>query len=234
MTGWDFKYFPVVVCASGPSFSQEQAALIRDRRAANACRVIVINNCYRMVPNADILYAADHRWWKCHIGPRAVDGQPGIKEVCPDMTRYSPEARARQDFGAEIVHIQGSRGIAAETDKNGKPLNHIVRGSGGGMQAVGLAIKLGARHVVLVGYDAKRGPRGESHFHGDHPKEHLPNPQPFEAWAEEYDSLAQPAIERGIRIAQCSLDTATKKLIRSTLERELYPNAGSTRQATAA
>ena len=232
--GHDFSYFPVVVCASGPSFSDEQAVLIRQRRAENACRVIVVNNCYRMVPNADILYAADHRWWKCHIGPRAVDGAPGIKAVCPTMARYSPEARAMQDFGATIIHLQGQRGIAATHDKNGLPINTIRRGSGGGFQAVGLAIKLGARHIVLVGFDAKRGKHGEAHFHGDHPREHLPNPQPFEAWAEEYDSLAVPAAERGVRIAQCSTDTATKLLIRSTLDKELFPDAGTATQEVSA
>lgn len=230
----DFKYFPVVICASGPSFSDEQAVLIRQRRAENACRVIVINNNYRMVPNADILYAADHKWWKCHYQMRAVDGAPGIKAVAPNMARFSCEARVLQDFApAHLIHVQGSRGIAASHDKHGKPLNHVVRGSGGGMQAVGLAIKLGAKHICLVGYDGKRGPRGESHWHGDHPKEHLPNPQPFLAWAEEYDSLAEPAAARGIRIVQCSRDHDTRKLITSTLERELYPDGQDSGNAAA-
>ena len=168
--------------------------------------MIVVNDNYLRVPNADVLFAADRPWWKLH--------DQAIRAKCPTIERWSCEGTTR-DFGTHIWPVESGRGIATQAE------GHIKRGSSSGFMSVGLAIKWGAKHIVLVGIDCQ-ATGGKSHWFGDHPKKLLPSPQPFVTWAQEFDSLAAPAAERGIRIANCTISTAVKLLPRSTLEAELY------------
>jgi hypothetical protein len=212
----DFRFYPVVVVGTGPSLSNEQCNQIMQRRRENCCRVIVVNNAYRYVRNADALYAADFNWWKEHDGLIAnIDKKPGINALCPAIARFCPEPAAIRAYKTQMVRIDaGSRGIAPE----GKG---VRRGSGSGFQAVGLAILLGAKRIVLVGMDCKRGPKGEIHVHGEH-KHPLRNDQPLNTWKEEFDSLEGDSAALGIDIANCTIDTAIHRIRRSTLERELF------------
>lgn len=196
----------VVIVASGPSLTDQQCQLITERRAADACRVIVVNDNYLRVPNADVLFAADKPWWKLH--------DRAIRAKCPTIERWSCEPTTR-DYGTNIWVAQAGQGIAPDEE------HQIKRGSSSGFMAVGAAVKWGARHIVLVGIDCQ-ATGGKSHWFGDHPKKLLPSPQPFVAWAREFDSLAAPAAARGLRLVNCTISTAVKLLPRSTLEAELY------------
>lgn len=207
--------YPVVIVGSGPSLSDGQVSLIRKRIADGAIRCIAINNNAFRIPEAHVIYACDAAWWRCRDEATGKKYAQLVVERCrPDIERWSCDVQCKE-FGCQIIPAKGGRGISPPDDPK------IMRGSSGGSQAVGMAIKWGARHIVLVGFDAKRGPDGKAHWFGDHPHKQLPNPQPFAAWAKEFDELAEPAKKMGVRIAQCSLDTATVKLIRSTLEDEI-------------
>lgn len=213
----DFRFFPVVIVASGASLTDEQCQMVVARRAANACRVIVVNDNYRKVPNADILYAADFKWWKSHCQDRAIDGKPGITKVAPHMIRYSCEPAAVRPYNTHVLRLVPGRGIAPAG-----PQREVRRGSGGGFQATGMAIAFGARKVVLIGMDCKRSKDGKAHWFGDHHPD-INHMQPFPTWADEFDSLAGDAAALGIDIVNCTIDSAIRKLRRSTLERELWP-----------
>jgi hypothetical protein len=212
--------FPVVIVGSGDSLSSDQIALVRKRIADNAIRCIAINNTAWRIPEAHVIYACDSAWWRCRDEETGKKYAQLVQERCnPQIERWSCDNQCKE-FGANIIPARSGKpgeGISPADDPR------IVRGSGGGTQAVGMAIKWGARHIVLIGFDAKRGKNGKAHYFGDHPVRQLPNPQPFLQWQKEYDDLAAPAEKMGIRIAQCSIDTATTKLIRSTLEEEIGP-----------
>jgi hypothetical protein len=204
-----------VVAASGPSLSTHQIALIRKRIAEQAVLCIAINNTAWSIPEAQVIYACDAAWWRCRDEATGKKYAQLVAERCnPQIERWSCDNQCKE-FGCQIIPARAGRGISPPDDPR------IMRGSAGGTQAIGMAIKWGARHIVLVGFDAKAGKSGQVHHHQDHPYKQLPNPQPCAAWAKEYDELAAPAERMGIRIAQCSLDTATTKLIRSTLEQEI-------------
>lgn len=205
MKNWQHR--PVVIVGSGPSLSDDQCATIAARRAADACRVIVTNDNYRRVPNADILFAGDHPWWRVWSAD--------VTKVAPSIERWSCEPKCRE-YGAQIWPATPGRGIAGPGEST------IKRGSSSGFMSVGLAIKFQARHIVLVGMDCKRSKDKQAHWFGDHPKK-LPSPQPFDLWRDEFDSLAEPAAKLGIRIVNCTIDTAIRLLPRSTLEAELFP-----------
>lgn len=207
--------YPVVIVGAGPSVSNVQIALVRKRIGDDAIRCICINDTAWDIPEAHVIYACDSAWWRCRHEASGKKYAQLVAERCnPKIERWSCDNQCKE-FGCEIIPAKSGRGISPPDDPK------IMRGSAGGTQAIGMAIKWGARHIALIGFDAKPGKTGKAHYFGDHPTRQLPNPQPFPAWAIEYDELAAPAEKMGIRIAQCSLDTATKKLIRSTLEEEI-------------
>jgi hypothetical protein len=121
---WWFR--PVVIVGSGPSLSDEHCQLIADRNAADACRVIVINDNYRRVANADIRFAGDHPWWKLYSAD--------VKEVAPKIERWSCEPKCRE-FGVNIWPATAGYTLAEDT------AGQIKRGSSWGFMALGLKFR---------------------------------------------------------------------------------------------
>lgn len=198
-----------VVVGSGPSLSVTDIDLIFQTKCMIGdewLTIIAVNDAYRVTAgDTDILYACDYPWWRYHCQMYDRTGVPGILFICPEAKRYSGEPMAVSEFGCELVQMRAGRGIAPIGS------DYVMRGYGSGFQAVGLAIKLGARRIALLGMDCKRADDGRSHFFGEHPPE-LPNPQPFQTWVEDFDSLAAPATELGIEIVNCSRDSAITEL----------------------
>lgn len=199
-----------VVVGSGPSLTKEQANIVFVAGMSGMCTLVAVNDAYRMVLSPHILYACDYAWWRYHCQHYTRDGKPAILTLCPDAKRYSGEPMAHNDFGCTVVELRGGRGIAPPGS------SYIMRGYGSGFQAVGLAIQMGAKRIALLGMDCKRASDGRSHYFGEHPPE-LPNPQPFETWAEDFNSLAEPASQMGIEIVNCTTDTAITAIPRADI-----------------
>lgn len=110
-----------------------------------------MNEGYRLVPWADILYACDARWWK------ARDGVPGF-----GGTKVSPAIEALRIYqDINVVRIDKGRDKMLVDDPG-------LLGDGGnsGFQAINLVAQAGARRIVLIGFDF-RIDHG-SHWHGLH------------------------------------------------------------------
>lgn len=196
---------PVVIVGCGPSLTPEQCGYVSRARRLMKCRVIAVNNSYEMVDWLDVVYAGDMHWWRQH--------EKAVRKYHPQADRWSSDAGV-QHYGGFFAPADNGVGLADET------VGQIRRGTSSGFQAVGLAVQWRAKHIVLIGCDCQFAPDGRQHYFGDHPVANRITP-PVEQWAVEFDSLAEPCAARGIRLAQCSLDTATVKLIRSRLEDEL-------------
>lgn len=189
----------VVVVASGPSFSVEQAELIAAARADDRCRVIVVNDCYRRLPNADALYAADRSWWRLHID--AV--RAGFTGEC-----WTQDERAAAEFGLQRVEMIRGNGLLPIAD------SRITCGSNSGFQALMLARLFGARRIVLVGFDMQRT-AGLKHWFGDHPKT-LSNGDP-RSFITHFDVVAQALAAESTHVVNCSEATALRCFARADL-----------------
>lgn len=153
---------PVIVAATGPSLDANVALECRKSRLYGDCRVVVVNDAWRLMPWADILYACDAGWWKVH------DGVPGFRHgerwsthegTKPDDSNY------KGDLPKEwrINYVRGRAGNTFSTDQS-----VVHYGMNSGFQAINLALLKGATKVILVGFDMKRT-GGKAHFFGDHP-----------------------------------------------------------------
>lgn len=195
-----------VVVGSGPSLTEEDCIAALRARDDGLCKIIAVNDAYRMIGKPDILYACDYAWWRYHCQHHTRVGEPGVLSICPDAARYSGEIMAVRDFGCTQVNLKYGNGLAPEG------ADYVMQGHGSGFHALGLAIKMGGRRIALLGMDCKRASDGKSHYFGDHPRE-LPNPQPFDIWAQEFVTVVEPARQRGIEIVNCTRDSAIPEVM---------------------
>lgn len=91
----------------------------------------------------------------------------------------------------------------------------LCTGRNSGYQAINLAVHLGARRILLLGYDMMRH-SGKSHFFGEHPKGWLPSPYPD--FVKFFDSLRKPLARVGVEIVNCSRTTALKCFPKMSIE----------------
>lgn len=180
----------VVCIGGGPSL---------DVRDIEACvraqtRIIAVNNAYRLCPHADLLYGCDAQWWGWHGGVPDFDG-----------IKVTLDARAKDAFSFLKLLRNDSEG---NRDKGGLCLepDGVRTGRNGGYQAVNLAAHLGAKRILLLGYDMQPGPRGEMHWHEEHPRE--TRTSMGEVWRRHFPSLVGSLGELGIEVVNCTRVTA--------------------------
>jgi hypothetical protein len=78
-----------------------------------------------------------------------------------------------------------------------------------GHQAIEVAVLLGAKRIILLGYDLQRLANGRAHWFGSHPSP-LANTSPntYAAFRKQFESLVEPARARGIQILNASTHSA--------------------------
>lgn len=115
-------------------------------RCAGRARVLVINDSWRAAPWADLLYACDDNWWNHHRGAPGFLGQ-----------KWTQDARAAERWRLRFIASRAEPGLCRDPAA-------IHQGGTSGYQALNLALHLGARRILLLGYDY----RG-AHWFGQHP-----------------------------------------------------------------
>jgi hypothetical protein len=183
----------VVCIASGPSLTREDCELVRGK-----ARVIAINNSYQLAPFADALYACDARWWKWHKGAKDFHGLTFALE------RRS--AQYRKDI--TVLKVGKPEGLSLD------PM-YLNTGKNSGYQALNLSVLMGASRVILLGYDMQRGPKGEMHWHPEHP---MKTPHMYVEFRRRFESLIEPMRTAGVEVINCTRSTALECFPKRPLE----------------
>lgn len=154
-------------------------------------KVVGINDAYR-ITDVDYLYASDYEWWSHHryavesLTCRKITGKQGDKKPLEFVEVWDAE------HGADL-----SRPI-------------INYGSHSGFAGLHLAILLGAKTVLLLGYDMRRGDK--VHWFGNHPAP-LRNTGNYGGWVSRYVNSPHP-----VPIINCSRDSAIPCFPRMTIQ----------------
>ena len=175
----------IVCLGSGPSLTREDVDYCRGR-----AEVIAIKNVVELAPWADVLYGAGSdaggRTWWSREGP-TMDFA-GL--------RYTLDPRATS--WASVLANHGDEGLS--TNPAG-----VCTGAHSGYQAINLAVHLGARRVVLLGYDMQPDHEGRDHYFGSHPHG---MPLPYRLFLARFPTIVEPLKELGIEVMNASRDTA--------------------------
>lgn len=150
-----------------------------------------------------MLYACDGRWWRVN---RPQAGQPA-----PALW-VTQDIRAHERYGVHHVPSHPLPGLCRAPWE-------IHQGLNSGYQALNLAYHFGAERVLLVGFDMQRT-GGKSHWFGDH-KGELKVPSPLEEFAKRFTPLAKDLETEGMRVINCSLETALTCFARGSIFDEL-------------
>lgn len=123
--------------------------------------VIAVNDAYRLLPFAEVLYACDAEWWQHHAGCRDFAGERWSSH---GNAQRNDKRAAAGEYGLTLVRGAEGEGFSHEPDL-------IHYGEMSGFQAVNIALHMmgWAGRVILVGFDL--APRdGRRHFFGEHPQ----------------------------------------------------------------
>ena len=177
--------FGTVVCvASGPSLAAEDVEFVRGKAT-----VIAINDAVQLAPWADVLYSSDPGWWQKYKWMRDF---AGVRVMVDPIRSHKPSAQTVD--GVVVLKNTGKDGVEFSPDGLRTQIN-----SGGA--AINLAVHLGAKRIVLLGYDM--GPSGKRyHFHDD-----KPTYSAYDVFIKNIGTMAAPLAEAGIEVLNCSRQT---------------------------
>lgn len=162
-----------IVAASGPSLTPEVAEMCRGER------VIAVNDAYRLLPFADVLYACDAAWWDHHAGCRDFAGE---RWTSHSLSPKNDKTKAADRLDLRVIEGREAAGFSTDPAR-------IHYASNSGFQATNLAILFGADPIILVGFDMRRID-GKSHFFGSH-KAPLRESSQYGVWCSRFTTAAQ-------------------------------------------
>jgi hypothetical protein len=150
---------------------------------------MVVNDNWKLLPDADVLYACDGTWWdKYHAEVSA-----GFSGRC-----CTQDQDAARQYGLAYIESADFQGLCTEPGK-------IHTGNNSGFQAINLAYHLAATEIALVGYDMQLT-GGQAHWFGNHPQG-FDNPKPHN-WIPAFNRLARDCERYGLKVVNCTRTTA--------------------------
>lgn len=154
-----FKGHAIFVLASGPSLTEEDAHIANENG-----KTIVVNTTVKMLPDADVLFAADFKWWERYT--HLWSAFKGYK-----VTKNSSRKSRKIDDTVYCIPYRQKGGLSKE---------RLVFGGNSGQGAISLAYFMGASRIVLLGFDmsVKNG----IHWHGEHEKSSNPDSKKTGRW----------------------------------------------------
>ena len=156
-----------------------------------------------------MVYGCDPAWWRHRQGLRDYTGLKvawkGAQVDFPDLLRVDI-ARAGSGFADKMLF-----------DEVGK----IGGGGNSGFQALNLAVQLGARRVLLIGFDMND--QGGPHWYGRNNWSGANNPDEmnFRRWRGALDGAAETLKTRGVEVVNTSPFSSLKAFRKASIAETL-------------
>ena len=188
----------IACLGAGPSLTAEDADVCLGRSF-----LVAVGDAYTLAPCADVLYHADTRWWK------AKKDIPGSR--LPNY-KYGIDPAARE-WRSDLVTLDRTGSYGLELSPHG-----LRSGGHSGYQAINLAVHLGARRIILLGYDMLPSEDGRHHLLDEQPS---PTHLRYDVWLGMYHTLLEPLQTLGITVVNASRRTAIDAFPRMSLQEAL-------------
>lgn len=204
-----WKGLTAVVMASGHSLDEDQVEHVRIARTMNLCRVMTVNTTFRRALWADVTYAGDTLWWSKHVAEA--------------KKTFQGELWTQDNVAAQRYQLRRVRGSPQE----GLGIGEIHQNGNSGIQAVNLAFLWGCPRILLLGFDMKEGPKGQKHWHADHPKP-LIQKQLFGEWIHKAEKVAKGLKAHHVEVVNCTPGSALPWFPMGDITKELVCPSQST------
>ncbi len=243
MTGPVPKLWPgatVVILAGGPSLRTQNIGILRN------CKMLTINDSWRLLPSFALatskpfkcgqcmgvpdkrdpvcplcfgtgqcstcaMYFSDASWWQqsMAVNRRSKDNEHSFHDAIYKGWWFSGSPDFRDHPQVNALRLTGQTGL--EDDPAG--LRH---GSNSGYAAINLAVHLGAKKIILLGYDM-RMERGRSNWHDE--ARPLASESVYEqSMLPHFRSLVAPLRRLGVSVVNATPDSALECFPTATLE----------------
>lgn len=190
----------VVILGGGSSLTVPDVQFCRGK-----ARVIAIKEAHQLAPWADVVYAADAKWWRHTTGAYGFRGM----KYSIEQDASQPPTDWSQWPDVKVLRNTGVEGL--ELDPSG-----LRTGYNSGYQAINLAYHLtGAARYVLLGFDMWTGANGHQNWFGDHP---LHTKSPYPLFLHAFQTLEQPLKDAGVEVVNASRFTVLQSFPRVPLE----------------
>jgi len=194
----------VVIICSGPSLTKEQVNYCRGK-----AKVIAVNNNYQLAPWADVLYYCDQRWFQLH-----QDGVNNFKGLVVSLDRLAPpHVRLLRNGDDDRKNKEHNPRLGFEVERR----DTLKTGRNSGYQAINLALLLGAKRIILIGYDMKSSSKTHTHWFGSHNKWTI-RPDIFKHFVDWFKKAKPQLDQLGIEVINCTPDSALDVFPRGRLE----------------
>lgn len=172
----------IVCLAPGPSLTKQDAYLVRDA----GLPAITVNDAFMFARWAPVRYASDGYWWS----------------NSPDAHTDYPGQMFTLEYGAprKVVKLGYKSSAILSNDPT-----WLATGGHSGYAAVNLAFLMGARVILLLGYDMQVGKNGMHHAGGDRVGQKHPR---YELWIGRYAGLRAALDDYGVLLFNCSRSSA--------------------------
>jgi hypothetical protein len=100
-----------------------------------------------------------------------------------------------------------------------------------GAAAISIAANMGAKRIILLGFDMKLDDSKHQHWHNvynrnyTNPKPNKPHHLPFDRHLRGFPEIAKDAKRRGIEILNCCPDSAIKEFPKFSLKELIWDNS---------
>ncbi len=208
------------MAAPGPGLTEATAALCRE----SGLPVIAVNDAWRRLPEAVILYASDNRWWQHHEGVPEFRGEKwsthsGTNHRGNDKSATGPK------YGLKLVEGRDGDGFSRNP-------GWLYHGGNSGFAAVNMAMLLSsafadppeAAEIVMVGFDMHR--TNGRHFFGDH-HHNLAQTNSYLTFIRNFDHAAR-RVPKNIRIVNATPGSALRCFPVVKPEKALHGGAAET------
>ena len=203
----------IILLAGGPSLTRADVALCE--QAGHP--LLGINNAYLLTDKLSIHYACDTTWWQWAYSEG--DGAPPYPPQ-PHTDKYSIDHGSRPKRNEPDP---GYPGVTQMKMGEREGLSHtwpyLSWGGNSGYQAINLVCLLGYKRILLLGYDMQEK-NGQAHWHPDHQFRGSRNPSKgtFTGWLRDFRTLAKAVEETGIKVINCTRETALTCFPQARLE----------------
>ena len=194
----------VFIIGGGPSVADVDLTKLHDKR------VIGVNQAYKLGNWIDCIWFGDKQWYPSQL-PQILNYK-GLIITCAQEARKDKRWKR-----VKWVGRSKASGIETQHWRRG----HIAWNGNSGSSAINVAYWLGARRVVLLGFECKLPEKGEqTHWHNDYApkKDGEKLVDPYRNFLKHWKAIAKDAKECKLEILNATPDTAITEVPQVKLE----------------